>query len=208
MFEFDFTEEKLSELIPKAKFGVGVWFKELEEILPTFEIISVQRVAAFIAQTAHESAGYTALEENLNYSAQGLMRTWPKRFPTLESAQPYHRQPAKIANKVYANRMGNSSEASGDGFRYRGRGLIQLTGRSNYSTFAEYCNISLEEAPTYLETPRGAVHSACWYWYVRDLNPFADIADIEGMTILINGGKIGLADRIKHYNHAIDVLVS
>lgn len=205
-FEFDFSQEKLAQLIPNAKWGVPVWYEELSEMLPVFEITTVNRVAAFIAQTAHESGGYTLLEENLNYKAETLCRVWPSRFPTLESAQPYNRQPQLIANKVYSNRMGNGPEESGEGFLYRGRGLIQLTGKANYSSFAEYCEIGVSDAPGYLETPRGAVHSACWFWYANDINAYADAGDIEGMTKRINGGVIGLADRVKHYNHAIEVL--
>lgn len=207
-FEFDFTQEKLAELIPDCDYGVEYWYPELAEMLPVFEITSVARVGAFIAQTAHESGGYRALKENLNYKAEQLMKTWPKRFPTMEIANQYARQPEKIANKVYADRMGNGNEASGDGWRYCGRGLIQLTGKDNYLRFAEYAGIAVEDAPGYIETPRGAVHSACWFWYVNDCNTYADANDIEGLTKRINGGVIGLADRINHYNHAIDVLVS
>lgn len=205
-FDFEFTEEKLAELIPNASFGAGVWYEQLVEMFPVFEITTIQRVAAFIAQTAHESGGYRLLEENLNYKAETLCRTWPSRFPTLESAQPYHRQPMKIANKVYSSRMGNGDELSGEGWLYRGRGLIQLTGKTNYSLFAQYCEIDLIDAPGYVETPRGAVHSACWFWYVNDINAYADEEDLEGMTKRINGGTIGLQDRIKHYNHALEVL--
>ena len=182
------------------------WCAALNKVLPGYDINTPQRVAGFVAQTAHESANYKTLIENLNYKAESLMNTWPKRFPTLEIANQYARQPEKIANKVYADRMGNGNEASGDGWRYCGRGLIQLTGKDNYSRFAEYAGIAVEDAPGYIETPRGAVHSACWFWYVNDCNTYADASDIEGLTKRINGGTIGLADRIKHYNHAIDVL--
>jgi len=208
MFEFEFTQDKLVELIPDCEYGVEYWYPELAEMLPIFGIVTVARVGAFIAQTAHESGGYRLLKENLNYKAESLMKTWPKRFPTMEIANQYARQPEKIANKVYADRMGNGPESSGDGWRYCGRGLIQLTGKDNYSRFAEYAGIAVEDAPGYIETPRGAVHSACWYWYVNDCNAYADASDIEGLTRRINGGVIGLDDRIKHYNHAIDVLVS
>lgn len=207
-FDFDFTEEKLAKLIPRCEYGVEYWYPELAEMLPIFEVTSITRVAAFIAQTAHESGGYRLLKENLNYSAEALMRTWPSRFTTMAVASQYARQPEKIANKVYSNRMGNGNEASGDGWRYIGRGLIQLTGKHNYSRFAEYAEISLEDTIEYIETPRGAVHSACWFWYTQDCNPYADVQDIEGLTKRINGGLIGLKDRIEHYNHAIDILAS
>lgn len=205
-FEFDFTQDKLAHLIPKAKGGVGAWYNELVELLPIFEINTVGRVAAFIAQTAHESGGYTALKENLNYSAESLHKVWPNRFPTVESAQPYNRNPQAIANKVYGGRMGNGDESSGEGWLYCGRGLLQLTGKANYSAFSEYAGMSVEDAPAYIETPRGAVHSACWFWFSNDLNTYADAGDFVGMTKRINGGTIGLDDRIKHYNHAVEVL--
>lgn len=203
-FEFDFTSEKLGAIIPNAAYGVDVWFNELSEMLPVFEITSVARVAAFVAQTAHESGGYRALTENLNYSSDRLAAIWPKHFSGIDVA-PYNRNPQAIANRAYRNRMGNGDEASGDGWKYRGRGLIQLTGKDNYSRFAEYAEISPEDAAEYLETPRGAVHSACWFWYANDLNTFADAGDFEGMTKRINGGTIGLADRVKHYNEAVHI---
>lgn len=205
-FDFEFTQEKLSHLIPKAKGGVEAWYNELVELLPVFEINTLGRVAAFIAQTAHESGGYSALKENLNYSAESLHKLWPNRFPTVESAMPYNRNPQAIANKVYCARMGNGPEESGEGYAYCGRGLLQLTGKANYSAFAEYAGMAVEDAPAYIETPRGAVHSACWFWYSNDLNTYADAGDFTGMTKRINGGTIGLEDRIKHYNHAVEVL--
>jgi putative chitinase len=205
-FEFDFTEEKLAKIIPNAAYGVNVWFNELTELLPVFEITTVGRVAAFIAQTAHESGGYRALAENLNYSADGLNKIFPKYFANAgRDANQYARQPEKIANVVYANRMGNGTTESGDGWRYCGRGLLQLTGKQNYSNFAQYAGIAVEEAPGYIETPRGAVHSACWFWFSNDLNTFADAGDFVGMTKRINGGTIGLDDRIKHYNEAVHI---
>ena len=207
-FEFDFTQEKLAELIPNCEYGVEYWYPELSELLPIFGITTPARVAAFIAQTAHESGGYRSLKENLNYKAATLMKLWPKRFPDQATADSYAGQPEKIANYVYADRMGNGPTESGDGYRYCGRGLLQLTGKDNYSKFADYAGIAVEDAPGYIETPRGAVHSACWFWYVNDCNTYADASDIEGLTKRINGGTIGLDDRIKHYNHAVDVLVS
>lgn len=206
LFEFDFSEDKLSKIIPSAKFGVHTWYVELYEMLPIFEINSIARVASFLAQTSHESGGYTTLEENLNYRAEGLVKTWPSRFPTLEFAKGYHRQPTKIANRAYADRMGNGDEASGDGYLYRGRGLIQLTGKSNYTQFAQYCQIYLSDVIEYLETPRGAVHSACWFWSNNNLNKFADENDLVGMTRRINGGTHGLDDRIAKHFHATQIL--
>jgi putative chitinase len=205
-FDFEFTSEKLAQIIPNAAYGVDTWFNELNELLPVFDITSVGRVAAFIAQTAHESGSYRTLSENLNYSADGLNKIFPKYFERAgRDAQEYHRQPEKIANVVYANRMGNGDTESGEGWKYRGRGLIQLTGKNNYTSFAETAEISPEDAAEYLETPRGAVHSACWFWYANDLNTYADAGDFVGMTKRINGGTIGLDDRIKHYNEAVHI---
>jgi putative chitinase len=203
-FEFDFTAEKLGKIIPNAAYGVDTWFNELSEMLPVFDIASVGRVAAFVAQTAHESGGYRALTENLNYAGDALVKLWPKHFDSTISNQ-YHRNPQAIANRAYRNRMGNGDEASGDGWKFRGRGLIQLTGRDNYTRFAEYAGITVDDAAEYLETPRGAVHSACWFWYSNDLNTFADANDFVGMTKRINGGTIGLEDRVKHYNEAVHI---
>jgi putative chitinase len=203
-FDFEFTQDKLAQIIPNAAYGVDVWYNELNEMLPVFEISTVGRVAAFIAQTAHESGGYRALTENLNYAGERLAAIWPKHFSDVDVSQ-YHRNPEAIANRAYRNRMGNGDETSGDGWRYRGRGLIQLTGKDNYTRFAQYAEISPEEAAEYLETPRGAVHSACWFWYANDLNTYADAGDFVGMTKRINGGTIGLDDRVKHYNEAVHI---
>lgn len=203
-FDFEFTQDKLAQIIPNAAYGVDVWFNELNELLPVFEINTPQRVAAFIAQTAHESGGYRALSENLNYSGDALCRVWPKHFNE-ENKEQYHRNPEAIANRAYRNRMGNGDEESGEGWAYRGRGLIQLTGKDNYSRFAAYAEMAVEQAPEYIETPRGAVHSACWFWYSNDLNTYADAGDFVGMTKRINGGTIGLEDRIKHYEEALHI---
>ena len=182
------------------------WLPFLQSACETYEINTPNRIAGFLAQIAHESAGLTLLTENLNYSAERLMAIWPRRFPTIEFARQYGRNPEKIANLVYANRMGNGDEASGDGFKYRGRGLIQLTGKTNYTWFAASLEISPEEAAEYTQTFEGAAQSACWFWETNKLNNEADKGDIKTMTRKINGGFIGLDDRIKHYNHALHVL--
>jgi putative chitinase len=192
-------------LIPKNKY-VPQWSKALNLILPDYEINSTLRIAAFLAQCIHESGGFIFLTENLNYKAESLMRVWPRHFPTLEIAKSYERNPQKIANKAYANRMGNGDENSGDGWRYCGRGLIQLTGKSNYQAFADSIETSLQDIPEYLQTFEGAVQSACWFWETNNLNVLADKKDILGLTKKINGGTIGLDDRIKHYEHALHVL--
>jgi putative chitinase len=199
------SEDKLKELIPKNKY-VPQWSKALNLILPDYEINSTLRIAAFLAQCIHESGGFIFLTENLNYKAESLMRVWPRHFPTLEIAKSYERNPQKIANKAYANRMGNGDENSGDGWRYCGRGLIQLTGKSNYQAFADSIETPLQDISEYLQTFEGAVQSACWFWETNNLNVLADKKDILGLTKKINGGTIGLDDRIKHYEHALHVL--
>jgi putative chitinase len=205
---FELTREQLSQLIPGNPY-LDEWHEALTQLLPDYEINTPQRVAAFIAQCAHESGNFRALKENLNYRWETLRRLFPKYFPTDELAKQYASMPNKqeaIANRIYANRMGNGDEASGDGFRYCGRGLIQLTGKTNYSWFAASLGIPVEEASEYLQTFEGAVQSACWFWESNNLNRFADVGDIKGLTRAINGGFIGLDDRIKHYNHALHVL--
>ena len=182
------------------------WHHALEQLLPDYQINTPKRIAAFIAQCAHESGGFRFVSENLNYKAESLMKVFPKYFHTKELANAYAKNPEKIANRVYANRMGNGDEASGDGFKYRGRGLIQLTGKENYSWFAASLQISPEEATEYMSTFEGAAQSACWFWETNNLNKEADAGDIKLMTRKINGGFIGLEDRIKHYNHALHVL--
>ena len=199
------TKEQLAEMIPGNPY-LDNWLEALNEILPEYEIDTPKRVAAFIAQCAHESGGFRALKENLNYKAESLVRVFPKYFKTLAEATKYAKQPEKIANKIYGGRMGNGNEASGDGFRYCGRGLIQLTGKENYTWFAESLEMDLEDVPEYLQTFEGAVQSACWFWETNNLNQWADKGDILTMTKRINGGTIGLEDRIKHYNHALHVL--
>lgn len=204
----ELTKEQLRQLIPKNPY-IDNWYHALSQLLPDYEINTPQRIAAFIAQCAHESAEFTALKENLNYRAVTLRKIFPKYFPTDEIANQYASLPNKqeaIANRVYANRMGNGDEASGDGFRYCGRGLIQLTGKDNYSWFAASIGISPDEASEYLQTFEGAAQSACWFWESNNLNQWADKGDILTLTKRINGGTIGLDDRIKHYNHALHVL--
>jgi len=202
------TRDQLSQLIPGNPY-VDHWCEALNEILPEYGIDTPQRVAAFIAQCAHESGGFRALKENLNYRAETLRKIFPKYFPTDDLAKQYASLPNKqeaIANRVYASRMGNGDEQSGDGFRFCGRGLIQLTGRDNYTFFAGSLDIPVEEAAEYLQTFEGAVQSACWFWETNNLNQYADKDDILTMTKRINGGTIGLEDRKKHYEHAKHVL--
>ena len=167
---------------------------------------NVHRIAGFIAQIVHESGGFTAVAENLNYSSKGLMTTFKKYFPTETLAKQYERKPEKIANRVYANRMKNGDEASGDGWKFRGRGLIQLTGRDNYTKFANALEMSTEDTVAYLETPNGATASAGWFWDNNKLNDYCDKGDFVGLTKRINGGTNGLAERQQHYETILTML--
>jgi putative chitinase len=203
-FDFDFTQDKLAQILPGNPY-IDHWFEALSKILPDYDINTVPRVAAFLAQTAHESGGYKALKENLNYRAETLSKVWPRYFPPDIAKQYEHNQEA-IANRAYANRMGNGDEASGDGFRYCGRGLIQLTGKDNYTRFAQSIDTPVEEIPEFLGTFEGAIQSGCWFWETNGLNQFADSGDILTMTKRINGGTLGLEDRQAHYQHAMQIL--
>lgn len=202
---FILSPQQLSLLLPGNPY-IDFWYAAMEKCLPDYDINTPRRVAAFVAQCSHESGGFKFLKENLNYRAESLMRVWPRHFPTLEIARQYAHNQEKIANRAYANRMGNGDEASGDGWRFCGRGLIQLTGRNNYQAFADSIETPVEELPEYLTTFEGAVQSACWFWETNNLNKWADTGDIKELTRRINGGYIGLEDRIKHYNHALQVL--
>jgi len=204
---FTFTKEQLQSIIGNNP-DLDGWYEALSSVLPEYEIDSPQRVAAFIAQCTHESGGFKRLKENLNYKWESLRKVFPKYFSTDELAQEYAHKQEQIANRVYGGRMGNGDESSGDGFRYCGRGLIQLTGKNNYTKFAESIGMAVEEVPALLETFEGAVKSACWFWKTNNLNQYADSGDILTMTKRINGGTIGLEDRIKHYNHALEVFSS
>jgi putative chitinase len=199
------TLNQLKQLVPSAP-HIDEWHEALDQLLEDYGIDTPQRVAHFIAQCAHESGNFRFIRENLNYSAAGLQGTFRKYFPTQELAQQYARQPERIANRVYASRMGNGPEESGDGWRYCGRGLIQLTGKDNYTFFAGSLGIPVEEAAEYLATFEGAAQSACFFWEQNKLNRFADANDVKGLTRAINGGQIGLEDRIKHTNHALHVM--
>ena len=205
MSDFILTEKQLGQIIPGNPY-VDDWYEALEQCLPDYDINTPQRVAAFLAQCAHESGGFRALKENLNYKAASLRKVFPKYFPDDAIAARYANKQEMIANRVYGNRMGNGPEESGDGFRYCGRGLIQLTGKANYQNFADSIETPVEDVPHYLATFEGAVQSACWFWETNNLNVQADAGDIKLMTRKINGGFIGLEDRIKHYEHALHVL--
>jgi putative chitinase len=182
----------------------GKWLEPLQETFEKYQINTPKRQACFIGQCMHESGGFKFLKENLNYSAKALMATWPSRFPDMDMAEKYERQPEKIANKVYSGRMGNTED--GDGAKYIGRGLIQLTGKDNYMAFGEAIGEDLVSNPQLVEQPRYAALSAGWFWNKRGLNTLADAMDVTTMTVRINGGRIGIDDRIAKINKAIDIL--
>ena len=184
-----------------------VWEGPLNTTFDRFDISTPLRQAAFIGQCSHESGNFKMLSENLNYRAETLMKVWPKRFPTLEFAKQYERNPQKIANSVYANRMENRDEASGDGYRFRGRGLFQLTGHAGYYHAGQALGEDFVMNPDLVATPQYAALTAGWFWSTHKLNQYADSRDYKTMTKKINGGFIGLADREKHINHALAVLM-
>jgi putative chitinase len=200
------TEQNLSQVLTKNK-NVNDLLVVLLNVLERYEINTPNRIAGFLAQCGHESADFTVLKENLNYGAAGLRSIFGKYFPDDTIAKAYERQPEKIANKIYANRMGNGPESSGEGYKFRGRGAIQLTGKENYTKFAASIGKTVDETVAYLETLEGAVESACWFWKTNGLNAICDKDDIVAMTKKINGGTIGLEDRKAHYNKAKTFLV-
>jgi putative chitinase len=196
-----------SEQLKKLHIGEQ-WVDALNATFQRFNIDTPIRQASFIGQCGHECGNFKVLEENLNYRAETLMKLWKNRFPTLEFANEYSRNPKKIANKVYASRMGNRDEASGDGYRFRGRGCIQLTGHANYFHAGKACGVDFVMEPDLVATPQYAAMTAGWFWDTHKLNQFADVRDFKTMTKKINGGFIGLDDRIKHIEHAMQVLTA
>ena len=189
-----------------AKLHIGPqWVDALNETFDRFHIKSLRQQASFRGQCGHECGNFRILEENLNYRAATLMKLWPKRFPTLEVANQYAGNPKKIANMVYASRMGNRDEASGDGYRFRGRGCIQLTGHANYFHAGEALGVDFVANPDLVGTPKYAALTAGWFWSTHGCNPIADDANWAALTKKINGGTIGLEDRVKHTNEALNV---
>ena len=178
-------------------------------IQSNYKVNTLLRLSHFLAQCGHESANFRAVKENLNYSAQGLNKTFKKYFPTLESAKDYARQPERIASKVYANRMGNGNEASKDGFKYAGKGFIQLTGKANYLDFDKSVPEDIMANPELVAT-KYPLASAAWFWNKNGLNEIADKgatdAVIKSITKRVNGGTIGLEDRIQHFNEFYSLL--
>jgi putative chitinase len=200
--------EQLAKILKMKPAKAGEWIDAINETFEKFDISTPERQACFLGQCAHESGGFTALSENLNYSAASLCRVWPKRFPTITDGQICERNPEKIANRVYASRMGNGDEESGEGYAYRGRGLIQLTGKSNYEACGKALDVDLIENPDLVATPQYAALSAGWFWNKNKLNAYADKGDMEGLTKKINGGTHGIEDRVARTQLAIDVLMT
>lgn len=201
----------LLSILPNARSQAGVFVPALSTAMARFKINSAVRAAAFIAQIGHESGGLTRLVENLNYSAQGLANTWPVRFKDSNGqpsalANQIARKPELIANAVYGGRLGNGSVASGDGWRYRGRGLIQLTGKANYQEAGEALGVDLVAHPELLEQPEWACLAAAWFWSEHGLNELADAGKFEAITKRINGGLTGHAERVALWERAKAVL--
>lgn len=209
------TGAQFKQLFPQAQ-DPDSWVSSMNAVFPSYKIDTPRRIAAFLAQCGHESGRWTVFEENLNYSAKGLHGVFRKYFPTLAAAEPYARNPQKIANKVYGNRMGNGPESSGDGWTFRGRGPIQLTGRNNYTAFAKDMFDDWENVianPGWVTADREfALMSAIWFWNKNGLNRWADGSDTAEspafitLTKRINGGTIGLDCRQKHFKEAMELL--
>lgn len=199
------TLDQLKKCVPGCK-NPQYMVLHLNHYMVSEGLITPLRKAHFLAQVGHESADLNVMTENLNYSADALRRVFGKYFPNSQTAEKYARQPQAIANRVYANRMGNGSEASGDGWLYRGAGLIQLTGKNNHQAFADAVGKPLAGIGDYLRTPQGACQSAAWFWAQNGLNRLADADDIRGITRRINGGYNGLDDRQQRLARAKSVL--
>jgi len=191
----ELEKAKFLEEFPHAKQDIVDVICNNLHILEEYEINTPLRLAHFLGQCSVESGGFRATEENLNYKAETLVKIFHKYFPDEEKAEEYAHKPEQIANLVYGGRMGNGPEETGDGYRYRGRGLVQLTGKSNYERFAQHAGMTAEEASDFLATPEGAVESAAWFWMANGLNHIADTDDVKAVTHKVNGGYIGLPER-------------
>ena len=197
------TAQQLLQTFPSAGPLADVFVPVLDTAMNRFQIIGTIRIAAFVAQVGHESGQLTRLVENLNYSADALRKTWPSRFNS-ELANSVARKPEQIANIAYGNRMGNT--APGDGWKYRGRGLIQITGKDNYRACGEALGMDLIVLPQLLEKPQHACMSAAWFWATNGLNTLAAAGKFDAITRRINGGQNGAADRQALYARALKVL--
>ncbi len=212
---FKFTQDHLAAMIPSNRAAAAEWFQAMQEIFPKYDINTAQRIAGFVAQCAHESGDFRRLEENLNYSDKALNSVFGRYFgaPPKRNAKEYARNPEKIANYVYMDQFRSAKGAlgntqAGDGWKFRGRGLKQLTGRNNYAAFAKTVGMTADQAAEYVATPKGAIESACWFWKTAGCNSFADRGDIVGLSKRINGGTIGLDDRVSRWNAALKILGS
>jgi putative chitinase len=202
------TENQLKQIMPRCKDPAG-WIQPLAEATDRFEINNTACLAAFLAQIAVESGEFDRLAENLHYSAEELLKTWHDRFPDLASAQPYENNPEKIANFVYADRLGNGNTASGDGWAFRGRGFMQITGRGNYRDIGRNLGVALESQPDLLAQPTTAALSAAFFWKSKGLNELADQQTDESfkeITLKINGAYTGLVDRTRFWQTAKRIL--
>lgn len=188
------TKEQLKTIAPNAGNKIDLYLPYINKLLDEFEINTPLRLQHYLAQILHESGEFKYVEENLNYSAQSLLKTFPKYF-TASTVKAYERNPQKIGSRVYANRMGNGNEASGEGYKFRGRGLIQLTGKNNYQLYKGYCGFDVVSKPELIAQPLGAVRSSMWFWKRNGLNALADKDDVVGVTKKINGGTNGLSQR-------------
>lgn len=206
-FNFDFTLEKLSKCLTHNKHP-ELWFEALSKCLPKYNINTVETTAGFLAQCQHESCDFTVLQENLNYGSKGLRKVFRKYFPTDALAEQYQRKPELIANRVYASRMGNGDEKSGEGWLYRGRGILQVTGKNNYIHCSKelFNDDRLVSDPELLLLPENAILSACWYWNSRNINETCVKHDIQAMTLRVNGGDNGLAERTSNWKRALTIL--
>ncbi|MGP5356346.1 glycoside hydrolase family 19 protein [Pseudomonas helleri] len=218
------TVQQLLQILPNAGQVAGFFVPVLNTAMNRYQIVGPKRISAFIAQVGHESGQLTRLVENLSYSADGLANTWPNRYAEPDGKDGYFKvlikdrqrnkpnalglrlagNPEQIANNVYSGRMGNT--APGDGWKYRGRGLIQLTGKTNYKLCGEALGVDLLTQPELLEKAQHACMAAAWFWFSSELNSLADKGDIETITRRVNGGLTGLADRQAIYDRALKVL--
>jgi putative chitinase len=206
----DLIDAKLLKLAaPETKEAeLAEWVQPIKDACIRFNIDTVREVACFLAQSGHESGGFRRLTENLNYRADRLRAVWPKRFPSSAIASRYEGNPEKLANYVYASRMGNGSEQSGDGWRFRGRGLFQLTGRDNYTAFGKSLGIRAESAAQYIESGKeGAAMSAAWFFDYNNIDALAETAGVEDETRRINGGTLGLPERRSHFDSIVKELL-
>ena len=195
------TTEQLKAICPRIN-DVDQVVTAMNGFFSPYGIVTYERICAFVAQMAHESNEFNSRVENLDYSAERLRQVWPRKFPSKGQAALYAHSPERLANYVYADRLGNGDEASGDGWRFRGRGWIQLTGRANYQAFCADTNLDVLLSPDLLSTHSAAAMAACWFWQRNKCNAFADLGDFESLTKRINGGLNGLPDRIKYWHKA------